>query len=139
MKKIINTILFILLFLVTKELVYTFYEDLSIIILTFSDENQYLKFSLAVAVLSFCCSFIFLLLYFAFEKLKIYWKIITYTICLLASLFLVNYTYAFSRQELFYNQIIINLIIVLATFVVFYLITLLIINKILTEKNIKTL
>ena len=116
MKKLINTILFILLFLVTKEMIYLFYENWNFLLLDISNEFEYLKFSISIGVTSFLLSFIFLILYFAFKELNIYYKTAIYFISLTLSLVVVNFIYFQFKNEINFNQIVINLIVVLAFF-----------------------
>lgn len=113
MKKFINFILFILLFLVTKELIYIFYENWNFILLNILDEYEYLKFSILIATVSFLFSFIFLVFYFAYKELNIIFKIITYFISLLLSLIIVNLIYFQFIAEMNFYKALWNLIVVL--------------------------
>jgi|SRR5690554_3808692 len=118
MKKNLNIILFILLFIATREIVYFFYEDLNITNLIILDEVEYFKFSIAIVTLSFLSSFIFLVINFSFSKIKVIWKIATYKISLLVGLFLTNYAYTLFTKKLFLTQIIMNFLIVVITFTI---------------------
>ena len=116
MKKIINTVLFIILFLATKELIYFFYENWNFLLLNISNEVEYLKLSISIGITSFLLSFVFLILYFAFKELNIYHKTAIYFISLAFSLILVNFIYFQFKSEMNFTQIVINLIIVLVVF-----------------------
>ena len=132
MKKIINVISFILFFLVTKELIYIFYENWNFLILDITNETEYLKFSILIAISSFLFSFIFLVLYFAFKNLNIFYQVITYFLSLSLSLLIVNLIYSQFKSEINFNQILINLIVVL---LIFSVMNFIILHTL--EKNIK--
>ena len=113
MKKLINFILFILLFLLTKEFIYIFYENWNSLILNILDEYEYLKFSILIATVSFLFSFIFLVLYFVYKKLNVIFKILSYSISLILGLIIVNLIYLQFTAEMNFNKILWNLIVVL--------------------------
>ena len=128
-KKFINVILFILLFLVTKELIYIFYESWNFLILNIVDEYEYLKFSISIAVASFLFSFIFLVLFFAFKNLNIIYKTVSYFVSLALSLIVVNFIYFQFKDEINFVQILLNLTTVLVVFSVLNYIILQVLEK----------
>ena len=113
MKKLINFFLFILLFLLIKELIYLFYENWNFLSLDILNVNDYFKFSVLIAISSFLFSFIFLVFHYAFKELNIIYKIISYFISLTISLIFVNFIYAQFITAIDIFQIILNIIFVI--------------------------
>ncbi|SUP53192.1 Uncharacterised protein [Weeksella virosa] len=134
MKKLINFILFILLFLLTKEFIYIFYENWNSLILNILDEYEYLKFSILIATVSFLFSFIFLVLYFVYKKLNVIFKILSYSISLILGLIIVNLIYLQFTAEMNFNKILWNLIVVLLVSSILNFILLQILEKKLNVK-----
>lgn len=134
MKKLINFILFILLFLLTKEFIYIFYENWNSLILNILDEYEYLKFSILIATVSFLFSFIFLVLYFVYKKLNVIFKILSYSISLILGLIIVNLIYHQFTAEMNFNKILWNLIVVLLVSSILNFILLQILEKKLNVK-----
>ena len=134
MKKLINFILFILLFLLTKEFIYIFYENWNSLILNILDEYEYLKFSILIATVSFLFSFIFLVLYFVYKKLNVIFKILSYSISLILGLIIVNLIYLQFTAEMNFNKILWNLIVVLLVSSILNFILLQILEK---KQNVK--
>ena len=89
MKKLINTLLFLLLFSTTKKLIYSYYEYYNTISILFYKIEDIEIFRLYTFILSSIISFLFLVLYFYIEK-KLILSLIVYILSLIISISLGN-------------------------------------------------
>lgn len=123
MKKLINTLLFLLLFSTTKELIYSYYEYYNTISILFYKIEDIEVFKLYTFILSSIISFLFLVLYFYIEK-KLILSLIVYILSLIISISLGNYVFSLYNKEYYIEQIIyIYLFIVIIDIILLFLLS----------------
>lgn len=123
MKKLINTLLFLLLFFATKELIYSYYEYYNTISILFYKIEDIEIFRLYTFILSSIISFLFLVLYFYIEK-KLILSLIVYILSLIISISLGNYVFSLFNKEYYIEQIIyIYLFIVIIDIILLFLLS----------------
>ena len=98
MKKLINTLLFLLLFFATKELIYSYYEYYNIISILFYKIEDIEVFKLYTFILSSIISFLFLTLYFYTDK-RLILSLIVYILSLIINILLGNYIPSLFNKE----------------------------------------
>lgn len=123
MKKLINTLLFLLLFFATKELIYSYYEYYNIISILFYKIEDIEVFKLYTFILSSIISFLFLTLYFYTDK-RLILSLIVYILSLIISILLGNYIPSLFNKEYYIEQIIyIYLFIVIIDIILLFLLS----------------
>ena len=123
MKKLINTLLFLLLFFATKELIYSYYEYYNIISILFYKIEDIEVFKLYTFILSSIISFLFLTLYFYTDK-RLILSLIVYILSLIISILFGNYIPSLFNKEYYIEQIIyIYLFIVIIDIILLFLLS----------------
>lgn len=113
---------FIVHFLLTKELMYKFYEDWNYYHLLTISMDDVFNYRLKISILSLICCFIFVMLNYAFRNINAFWKVLSFFISLLASLVIVNYLYSIERSEIYIRNLYNNFVVVGIMFCVFHFI-----------------
>lgn len=113
-KRIIVIITAVLFYLITKEFVYWFYKNFIILNI---NTYEYFKLNITVTVLSFICPLILLVLDYTFKNLKLSFKIISYIVSFLISLFTINQILLFDIG-MKYENLILNFSMVIITYTV---------------------
>lgn len=120
MKKAINFLFFILLFLATKELMYLFIQSLSNFdLITISLKDSF-YFQLKIALISFVFGFAFLVFKFYFKSIKTIVHVLIYFTALVVSLLFTNYIFSLWYNEIYIQHLNPNLMTIFLLFVLFY-------------------
>ncbi len=107
-------------FFLTKELIFKFYEDWNFFNLLTVSIDDVVKYKTKVLILSLICCFLFVMLNYAFRNLKVYWKVLSFFVAILASLILVNFFYSLESNELYIRNSYNNFVIVGIVFSIFH-------------------
>lgn len=119
MKKIIAFLLFVIVFFVTKEIVFVYIENFNTdITITFFGEKDILKFELIITIFSLLVSFTFLVFYY-YYKINIVIKVINHFISLLLCLKFISFIYSnFLTSKILVNEIFLYFLLLLISFII---------------------
>lgn len=112
MNKIINTVIFIAMFFLTKEFIYCFYEDYNFIDIVLLSMKDFLYYKVSIFLLSMFLSMMAIFIIKPTSKIKeIVLNKLYYFLLLIVNVVLVNGLFCIFYKELYLELLIVNFII----------------------------
>ncbi len=137
-KKLINTILFILLYLINKEILHFYFNQISDLGIIFNNFTQVLKYEMIIAVFAFLLSFV-LFIHYYYYKFSIKFEIIIYIFSLVMTLFLGNKLLSSIFQEIVFDSFLLVAVLFFLFFIFIYIFVSYIVNVFKKNDDIQKL